>query len=207
MTHNRRFLKHAAFAASLALCAPLMAFAQPGPGSPMGQGGPGMQGMHGMQGMQGMQGMHRGAGKAEGHGMEHGRGGHGHGMHAGMGGMGGMDGGMRMLRGLNLTEAQRDQVFSLMHKQAPAARESGKAIQKARQELRTLAMSAQYDDARAKTLADSIAAATAQMALTRARTGQEIYKLLTPEQRKQADDMRARADQRRAMGGHGAGPR
>ena len=112
--------------------------------------------------------MHRGAGMAEGHGMEHGRGGHGHGMHAGMGGMGGMggmDGGMRMLRGLNLTGAQRDQVFSLMLKQAPAAREQGKAIQKARQELRTLAMSAQYDDARAKTLADSIAAATAQMAL------------------------------------------
>ena len=204
MTHNRHFLKHAAIAASLALCAPLMALAQPGQGGPMGQGGPGMQGM------QGMHGMHRGAGMAEGHGMEHGRGGHGHGMHAGMGGMGGMggmDGGMRMLRALNLTEAQRDQVFSLMHKQAPAAREQGKAIRKARQELRTLAMSAQYDDARAKTLADSIAAATAEMALTRARTGQEIYKLLTPEQRKQADDMRARADQRRAMGGHGAGPR
>lgn len=200
MTHNRRFLKQAAFAASLALFAPLMALAQPGPGpgGPMGQGGPGMQGM------QGMQGMHRGSGMHEGHRMDHGRGGHGRGMHEGMGGM---DGGMRMLRGLNLTEAQRDQVFSLMHKQAPAAREQGKAIQKARQELRTLAMSAQYDDARAKTLADSIAAATAEMALTRARTGQEIYKLLTPEQRKQADDMRARADQRRAMGGHGAGPR
>ena len=203
MTHNRRFLKHAAFAASLALCAPLMAFAQSGPGGPMGKGGPGPMAQGG-PGMHGMHGMHRGAGMAEGHGMERGRGGHGHGMHAGMGGM---DGGMRMLRALNLTEAQRDQVFSLMHTQAPAAREQGKAIQKARQELRTLAMSAQYDDARAKTLADSIAAATAQMALTRARTGQEIYKLLTPEQRKQADDMRARADQRRAMGGHGAGPR
>ena len=192
MTHNRRFLKQAAFAASLALCAPLMALAQPGPGAggPMGQGGPGMQGMH------------RGSGMHEGHRMDHGRG-----MHEGMGGMGGMDGGMRMLRGLNLTEAQRDQVFNLMHKQAPAARERAKAIQKSRLELRNLSMSAQYDDARAKTLADSIAAATAEMALTRARTGQEIYKLLTPEQRKQADDMRARAEQRRAMGGHGAGPR
>ena len=205
MTHNRRFLKQAAFAASLALCAPLMALAQPGPGGQMGQGGPGMQGM---------QGMHRGSGMHEGHGMSHGmgqgRGGHGHGMHEGKGGMGGMDGGMRMLRGLNLTEAQRDQVFNLMHKQAPAARERAKAIQKSRLELRNLSMSAQYDDARAKTLADSIAAATAEMALTRARTGQEIYKLLTPEQRKQADDMRARFEQRRGMGGmggHGAGPR
>jgi len=197
MTHNRRFLKQAAFAASLALCAPLMALAQPGPGGPMGQGGPGMQGM---------QGMHRGGGMHEGHGMDHGRGGHGHGMHEGMGGMGGMDGGMRMLRGLNLTDAQRDQVFNLMHKEAPAARERGKAIQKARMELRNLSMSAQYDDARAKTLADSIAAATAEMALTRARTGQEIYKLLTPEQRKQADDMRSRFQQRRSMGGQRPGP-
>ena len=94
-----------------------------------------------------------------------------------------------------------------MHKQAPAARERAKAIQKSRLELRNLSMSAQYDDARAKTLADSIAAATAEMALTRARTGQEIYKLLTPEQRKQADDMRARFEQRRAMHGQGAGPR
>ncbi len=187
MTHGFRVLKQAAVAASLALCGPMFAHAQAGPGTGPGAGmeqGRGMMQHGGMQhgDMQGMRGRHGARGEDM-----------------------GMGGGMRMLSALNLTEAQRDQVFSLMHKQAPAMREQAKGMHKARQELRKLSMSAQYDDARAKSLADGIAAATAEMALARARTAQEIYRLLTPEQRKQADDQQARFEQRGAMDGHRPG--
>ncbi|MBU6271657.1 MAG: Spy/CpxP family protein refolding chaperone [Betaproteobacteria bacterium] len=118
------------------------------------------------------------------------------GMRRGMGmemGMG-MGNGMEFLRGVRLSDAQRDQVFTLMHQQAPAMRDKAKALGKTRQELRALALSPQFDEARAKALSDGLAAGLADMAMTRARTANAVWQLLTPEQKSQVEARRARAD-------------
>ena len=71
----------------------------------------------------------------------------GHGGHAGCGmeAHGGaghpMMGGNMMpphLRGLNLTEAQQDKVFEIMHAQAPVMRDKAKVVRKAESDLRAL---------------------------------------------------------------------
>ncbi|MFZ5512272.1 MAG: Spy/CpxP family protein refolding chaperone, partial [Pseudomonadota bacterium] len=94
-------------------------------------------------------------------------------------------------RGLDLTEAQRDKIFQLTHAQTPAMRDKGKEIHKARAELRKLAFSAEYDEARVRALSETAAAAMAEMAQMRARLGHEIYQILTPEQRKTLEERRA----------------
>jgi Spy/CpxP family protein refolding chaperone len=87
------------------------------------------------------------------------------------------------LHGANLTEAQKDQVFKLMHTQAPVMREKAKAAQQAMEELRALGQAEKFDETRAKSLADNAARAHAEMALLHVKTDQQIYTLLTPEQR------------------------
>ena len=98
------------------------------------------------------------------------------------------------LRGVDLSEVQQDKIFSIMHKQEPLMREQAKAARKAQDALRALAASDAYEDAKAKALADALARATAEMTLQHARNEQQIYALLTPEQRKRAEAMRSKAE-------------
>src|ERR1051325_3069255 len=74
----------------------------------------------------------------------------GHGMHRG--------GPMMMLRGLDLTQAQRDQVFQIFH-----------------------------DQARAQQAPDVQAKALSNLALLRAQTINRVRAILTPEQRSRLD--------------------
>ncbi len=99
----------------------------------------------------------------------------------------GMPGGNHLppfLRDLNLSETQRDQIFDLMHTQAPAMRDLDKAVRKSQMELRQLGLSDEYSEAKAKTLAEANAQAMARMAQMHASTSHQIFQLLTPEQRK-----------------------
>lgn len=114
------------------------------------------------------------------------------------------------LRGLNLTEAQRDKIFEIMHAQAPAMRDKAKALRKAEDELRALTAAADYSDAKAKSLADAGAKAMSEMTLARAKAERQVFEVLTPEQRKQLAEMKAsgepgrgRGDGPRGMGGEG----
>ena len=132
--------------------------------------------------------MHRGTHHGMHHGMHHGK-------HARDEGHG-MGEGMHLLRGLKLSAAQRDQVFELMHKQAPAMREQAKAIRAASEELRSLSLSGQFDEGRAKALSDALGAAMTERSLARARTGNAVFQLLTPEQQRQLAQRRARDGQR-----------
>lgn len=132
----------------------------------------------------------------------------GHFSHHGMmrGDMGMMDGGMPMppfIRDLKLTEAQRDQIFKIMHEQAPALRDKAKEVRKARTELRDLAFSAGYDETKVKALADNAAQAESSLTQMRLASAHQIYQLLTPEQRKKADEMKADFE---ARGPFRAGP-
>jgi periplasmic protein CpxP/Spy len=116
----------------------------------------------------------------------------GHGMH---------DGGPRQwLRRLDLSEAQRDQVFKILHDQAPAIREQAKAARRAGQELRQAALSGGFDRARARQLADVQAKALSEMALLRADTMSRVVALLTPEQRQKLQQHNERRGQRSQRG-------
>jgi periplasmic protein CpxP/Spy len=90
---------------------------------------------------------------------------------------------MMRLRGLDLTEAQRDQVFRIYHDQSPAMREQMKQMRKARAELTEAAGADRYDAERVRAAAEAQGKATTQLALLRAQTIQRVHDVLTPEQR------------------------
>jgi len=91
------------------------------------------------------------------------------------------------LRGVQLNDGQRDQVFQIMHRAAPALRGKGQEAGQAQRALHELSLSANYDEAKAKTLADAGARAMAEIALMQAAIDNQIVRLLTPDQRKQID--------------------
>ena len=92
-----------------------------------------------------------------------------------------------MLRGLALTEAQRDKVFAILHAQAPLLREKFKVARGAQEALLALTTSMQYDKARARSLADAGARALGEVSVLRADAEHEIYLALTDAQREQLE--------------------
>ncbi len=82
-----------------------------------------------------------------------------------------------------LSDDQQDKMFSIMHTAAPEIRERSRAARKAREGLRELGQSAEFDSGKAAALAQALAAAESQLALLMARTDHDIYLVLTPEQR------------------------
>lgn len=171
-------------AGSLALALPFSVLAAPeGPGAPEAcpmMGGPGVAG-------------HQGAPM----GREHGR-------FQGGPMMGGGEMGLPFMHELKLSEAQEDKIFNIMHTQAPLMREKGKALHKAEEGLRGLAQSGDYSEAKAKSLTDTMGKAIAEMTLLRVKAERQVYEVLTPEQRKQIDEMKNRAEQP-PKGGPGEG--
>ncbi len=100
-------------------------------------------------------------------------------------------GGLRGLQRLDLSEAQQDKIFDLMHERAPAARQQMKALQKNERELQALRQSNDFSEARAKALIDDIARQRADMELARLQGERQVLDILTPEQRQQLQAMRA----------------
>ena len=94
------------------------------------------------------------------------------------------------LHGIDLSEAQQDKVFAATYAQAPLLREQEKIAFKAHAQLRELAGSSAYDDAKAGALASTAAQAMAKISLLHARLEQQLLAVLTPEQRKQAQQRR-----------------
>ncbi len=138
-----------------------------------------------------------------GHGMhsEHGRPGHdGRSSHRGHhGGDGMMMPGAGMLRGLNLSEAQRDRVFSILHAQAPQLRTQMREARQARQALQQLALAGELDETKLQEAAQRASRAGADLAVLRTRTQNALYKELTAEQQSQ---LKARMERRGQHGGH-----
>ena len=97
--------------------------------------------------------------------------------------------GLPMLRGLSLTEAQRDHVFAILHAHAPFVRENAKTARRAQDELRAMTFSTQYDKANAKSLAEAGARALGDLALLRADGEHQIYMTLTDDQRERLEVM------------------
>jgi len=96
-------------------------------------------------------------------------------------------GGMRMLRGLELTAEQREQVSAIFKEQAPAFRERANAAHAAHAALRKGALDPNAD---VRALADAVGKAHADAALLRAETMRRVTALLTPEQRTKLEQAR-----------------
>ena len=170
-------MKPLIFVATLVCAYPLIALADPAAPAAPGSGGDESSPEHGagcpmMFHEGGHDGMF-GGGPWHGHGAMHG------------GGLAFGEGGPLPphLRALQLSEAQQDRIFAIMHAAAPQAREQAKALHKAHRGLHELATAAKYDDAKAKALSDALAKAVSETALLHARTHHQVYEVLTPEQR------------------------
>jgi len=90
-------------------------------------------------------------------------------------------------RGVELSEAQRDKVFALLHAEIPAEREVMKRVFKTMEEMRGLATTEPLDLERARTLTDRQGQALAQLMLMHVKRDASVRELMTPEQKKQFD--------------------
>jgi Spy/CpxP family protein refolding chaperone len=102
----------------------------------------------------------------------------------------------RMLRGLNLSQEQKDQVFNLVHAQQPAMREKMKALHQARKEVRKITLSDNYDAARVRQIATAQSQTLIELGTMRADLEHKIYTLLTSEQKQQLAQRMARWEER-----------
>jgi len=166
MIFTRHRVAAAGFSLCLAACFATPAFAAGQAGAPpAAQPGPGGPGPHGVG--------------------EHGPGMPGPGMPS-EGGQGEPhDDLLRRLQRLNLSEAQRDKLFAILHAAAPERREHAKAIHKAHEALRELGRAERFDEARANVLSRELGQAVAAEALLHVRTEARLLAVLTPEQREQ----------------------
>ncbi|GGX86753.1 hypothetical protein GJV26_28840 [Massilia dura] len=103
----------------------------------------------------------------------------------------GFDGVPPYLRGIDLTEAQQDKIFSIVHGQIPYLREQDKARDKADRALFELHRAAKYDDGAAVRLAQAAAQADANITLSHLRTEQKVLGVLTAGQRKSLEERRS----------------
>jgi protein CpxP len=113
----------------------------------------------------------------------------GHGPHHGVKGPG-----LPFLRGIDLTEAQEDRLFAILHAQAPQLREQDKIEDKAHEALRSMLDAGDFNEAKASGHARALGQAIAARELLRVRTAGQVMSLLTPEQRaqiKRGDESRA----------------
>lgn len=105
-----------------------------------------------------------------------------------------------MLRGLDLTDAQKADIKALREAAAPDMRAAMKDAFEARKQLRELTLSGKFDQARAETLAKTGADAMAKASVLKAKTDSEVLALLTPEQRQtmteRAERMKERMQER-----------
>ena len=95
-----------------------------------------------------------------------------------------------MLRQLDLTEAQRDQIFRIRHEAAPAMRERMKAARTASLALRQAAGDPNADSGKIRQLADAVGKAHADAAVARVETQRKVLAVLTPEQRSKLEQSR-----------------
>ncbi|WP_052184965.1 Spy/CpxP family protein refolding chaperone [Methylotenera sp. N17] len=110
------------------------------------------------------------------------KGGHHNRHHAGAHGFGQP----HFLHGITLTSEQEDKIFALNHAEVPKVRDQIKQRQQLHQELRQVSQAPQFDEAKAKAIADKLATLEKDGALNRARTENKVLAVLTPEQREQA---------------------
>lgn len=97
-----------------------------------------------------------------------------------------------VLRRLELTQVQRDEMKKIFEAGKDARRKQHEEIRASRQALRNLVLTGQYSAAKAKELANVIAAQESAGILAMAEQGNKLFQILTPEQRAKLTEMPAR---------------
>ena len=128
----------------------------------------------------------------------------GPGMRGGPGGPFGMAG--FPLRGLDLTDAQREQVKAIMESHRDEQKAIGDRMQAARKALHEAIAADTFDETAVRAKAAEIGAVEADAAVLQARIKSEIFAILTPEQVKKAKDLRSQMENR-MKDGRGRGMR
>jgi Spy/CpxP family protein refolding chaperone len=109
----------------------------------------------------------------------------------------GRDGGL-VLRGLNLTEAQRQQVHTLMQQSREQNRDLASRLRQAREAHRTATEAIPFNEQTIRSAMQALVDAETEAAVARAKLRADILALLTPEQQAQAAKLKAeRQSQRR----------
>lgn len=116
-------------------------------------------------------------------------------------GMGGF-----MLRGLDLTDAQREQVKAIMESHRDEQKAIGDRMQAARKALHDAIGADAFDEAAVRAKAAEIGAVEADAAVLQARIKSEVFAILTPEQVKKAKELRGQMENR-MKDGRGRGMR
>jgi len=98
--------------------------------------------------------------------------------------------GAPFLRGLDLSEAQQDRVFTILHEQVPQRRQLDKAERRAHETLRALSGSDSVDQAKASSAARALGQAIADGEMLRLQTDARLLAVLTPQQRAELKERR-----------------
>lgn len=112
------------------------------------------------------------------------------------------------LRGLGLTDAQREQVEAVMDSHRDEQKAIGERMMTARKALRDAVEADAFNDAAIRAAAAEVGGVEADAAVLRARLRAEVFALLTPEQVQKVKDLRSEMESRMKDGrGRGLRPR
>lgn len=100
---------------------------------------------------------------------------------------------------LGLTEAQREQVRTIMQSHRDEARPMLEKMRAARQALRAAETADKVDEGAIRTAHKALSELQEDVAVQRARVRSEVWQVLTPEQKTRAGELKAQAEQRRAQ--------
>ncbi len=114
-------------------------------------------------------------------------------------GPGGPGGIVPGLRGLDLTETQREQVKAAIDSHKTEFEAQAKAMQTARQALHAAVAADTFDEAAIRSKAADVAVVDADGAVLRAKVHSEVWALLTPEQQQKAKTQQAERAARRGQ--------
>jgi protein CpxP len=107
---------------------------------------------------------------------------------------------MGMLRMLSLTDAQKDQVKSIMESHKDERKALGDRARTAHQALHAAVTADTVDEALIRQKSADAAAVDADLAVAEARTHAEVWQILTPEQKSKAKEFQAKAEERMKQG-------
>lgn len=124
-----------------------------------------------------------------------GRGGRGFGGPGGPGGPGGLP-----LRGLNLTEAQQEQVKAIRERHAADLRTAQERLRKAMDAQRKVVETVPVNEGLIRTTTQELADAQTEAAIEQSRLLTDTWAVLTPAQQAQVKKLQAERDARQAQG-------
>ena len=121
-------------------------------------------------------------------------GGHGRGPRGGFARGGGLE-----LRGLNLTDAQRQQVRTLHEQHREQTQAAATRLRTAMEAQRKAVETVPADESAIRATTQELVEAQTELAIQRAKLHAEVFALLTPEQKEQAAKLRAEREARRSQ--------